>query len=738
MAQLANILLCIAALSCGTAFASELKNVAQVTPVEKVTKLLEDLKDEVTTEGQQEATTYEEFATFCKDKSGSKSKAIVDGKDTIASLSATIGEKTADKELKEADLTERQAKQEELAAKLKAEEIRCAQEKATYEATAADLSKAITSMENAVKALKDAKPSFLEVRNCLAMADALNLIKAPQRRAMQAFLQIQGKASVDPTDPEYKYHSQGIIDVITKLHEEFTAEKKTLDDEWAKTKKVCQDTQDAFKKEMKENKAAMDSLSSAISILKSEIASAREALVTSEFDLKEDQLYLKDLTERCEVRAKDWDQRSVLRADELKALEEALAILVTNITKLDTAVNQRALLQGERHPLGGAVVTESLTMEPHRAAEIFAHRAAGAALSFIQGGSVAGKGLRLGRGRRNAASSGAMEVVAEALSTAARQQRVETLLREESHRLGSMSLASLASHLAADPFEQVKVLIQKLIERLLAEATNEATKKGFCDTELGKATQDRDFRLADAKALNVDLLGLEAKEDELEAEIQLLNDTLVQLRIDLQKATEIRAQEKEENLVTIKQGNEGVEAVAQALTVLQVFYKRAGKATVLTQASPIDEDTAGAGFSGAYRGKQSGSKGIIGILEVIKTDFERTVRTTEAAEKQAAEEFVKFDRTTRSDIGAKETKKALNEEDLITTKNTIVSKTADLTSAMSLLDSALKMLEELKPTCIDHGMSYAERVQKREEEMDALKRALCILDTEGVEEDCAN
>jgi len=746
MAKFANHVLLLAALSGPMTLASALDSVAKVTPVEKVTKLLENLKDEITIEGQLEASTYGEFATFCRDKSGSKSNAITVGRDTIGSLSATIEEKTANKEMKESELTERQAKQEELAAKLKAEEIRCAKEKAAYEVSAADLSKAISSLTNAITSLKDAKPegasseaatSFLAVRQsiekCLALADALNLIKAPERRVMHAFLQIQGKAGVDPTDAEYRYHSQGIIDVLQKLSVEFTAEKATLDSEWKKTKKICQETQDGFKTEMKLNKEAMDSLSDAIAKLKGDIASARENLVNSEFNLKEDQLYLKDLTERCEVRAKDWDQRSQLRGDELKAIEEALAVLVTNITRLDKSVNKRVVLQqGGRRSFGDAIVAASMPLVPRRRALSTPCATAGAR-SFLQGSSVVGMRLRLSARGRQGGSSAEVTV-----STGSKQERVAALLLQESHRLGSSALASLAAHTAADPFEKVKVLIQKLIERLLSEATSEATKKSFCDTELGKATQDRDFRLADAKNLNVDLAGLEAKEDELEAEIQMLNSTLVQLREDLKKATEIRAQEKVENLDTIKQGTEGVEAVSQALTILRVFYKQAGKGSVLAQASPVDEDTAGAGFAGAYRGKQAASKGILGILEVIKTDFERTVRSTEAAEKKAAEEFVEFDRVTRSDIGAKETKKTLDEQDLVTTRNTIESKTADLTTAMNLLDSALKMLEDLKPTCVDHGMSYAERVQKREEEMDALKRALCILDTEGVEEDCAN
>ena len=55
---------------------------------------------------------------------------------------------------------------------------------------------------------------------------------------------------------------------------------------------------------------------------------------------------------------------------------------------------------------------------------------------------------------------------------------------------------------------------------------------------------------------------------------------------------------------------------------------------------------------------------------------------------------------------------------------------------MDLLDKSLIELEELKPACVDTGMSYAERVAKREEEMDALKKALCMLDADGVEPDC--
>ena len=52
------------------------------------------------------------------------------------------------------------------------------------------------------------------------------------------------------------------------------------------------------------------------------------------------------------------------------------------------------------------------------------------------------------------------------------------------------------------------------------------------------------------------------------------------------------------------------------------------------------------------------------------------------------------------------------------------------------MDDALRALEALQPTCVDTGMSYQERVDKRNEELAALKKALCILDPEGVEKTC--
>jgi len=308
----------------------------------------------------------------------------------------------------------------------------------------------------------------------------------------------------------------------------------------------------------------------------------------------------------------------------------------------------------------------------------------------------------------------------------------------------------VADQIMADPFVKIKKLIQGLIERLLEESKNEATKKGMCDTELGKSRTTRDNRFADVGQLDADLAELSAQKTTLTAEIATLTLELdgdkdgssdaekEGLEKNLVSVGDLRKTEKAENAKSIKEAGEGAVAVADALKTLQDYYKTAAKASfVQVSASPIDEAAnSKAGFDSAYKGDQDSSKAILGLLKVIQTDFERSVRQTTAAEEEAHAEWIQFQRASKSDISAKTTKKKLDQQDLATTKSAIAKGMEDLTTATKLLDGALKTIEDLQPTCIDTGMSYKDRVQKREDEIKALTTALCQLDPEKVESEC--
>jgi len=397
------------------------------------------------------------------------------------------------------------------------------------------------------------------------------------------------------------------------------------------------------------------------------------------------------------------------------------------------SVNSRALLQ-QQQPTGK--VAPAATSKPSKSAEpkekhSVAKLAAAKPTKKIEAEKIAATSF-LQRAEINSHDLSDQESQQEMLM----KQRALATIRDEGRRLGSPVLTVLAMRVAADPFKKVKDLIQGLIERLITEAAGEATKKGFCDTEIGKAENQRTFRWTRVQQLASRIEVLQAAEDSLTEEIAELTKALTNLDKAVKESTTMRKTDKTDNEKTLETANNGLQALNEALLILRSFYKEAGKAAAFVQASPVDEDTAGAGFSGSYTGKQQSSNAVLALLETIASDFERTIRSTEADEKETAEAYVKFQQVSKMDIGGKTTKKELDEQDLKTTKNDLKVKRADMQNNMDLVDDAVKTLMDLKPTCIDTGMSYKERVSKREEEVVALKKALCLLDTNKVEAEC--
>merc|ERR1719211_585923 len=117
------------------------------------------------------------------------------------------------------------------------------------------------------------------------------------------------------------------------------------------------------------------------------------------------------------------------------------------------------------------------------------------------------------------------------------------------------------------------------------------------------------------------------------------------------KATKIRAEEKAENLATIKDAKEAQTATAQALTVLKEFYEKAGDATAFVQQQPEAPEI----FDSPYKGMQAENGGVIGMLEVIESDFARLEAETKASEATAQKEYDEFMTISKVDKASKST-----------------------------------------------------------------------------------
>jgi len=715
MASLHRVLTALTAL-----LAAASADSGKVTPVEKVITLLEDLEAEVQAEGTKEAGTYDEYACFCKTTTGTKSDSIMNGQDTIDTLSAGIAEDTATVAGKKTELQAKKMEVEEFTTELDNVVASCLKEAAEFEAEMAELTKACNSLDKALQAMQTSKgggASLLqsngtlreEVGSTLAIAEAMSLVEAPKRRAVLAFM--QGRR-VDPSNPEYKFHSDGIVSVLEKLKTEFDDKKSETQAELEKATKICTDSKTELTGQIDGAKVEITSLETDIDTLKMKIAEDRASLIEAEDILKDDKVYLKDLTAQCETSAREWDQRSQARGQELEVLASALVIIkgggedgTKSVKDLETQAGLRST--GDSATTPEAEVPSKLMQRrvQLRAAPHQEQAAQHGPPSFLQQGSRS----------------------ASLRSTSSSMQQAEELLHDAGIKLKSAALTAMAVSLRKDPFAKVKTMIQNLIVRLLDEATKEATKQGFCDTELGKAYKTRDFRLDDAKKLAAELGLLSSKNDTLGEEIVLLEEALPELRDTLNTTTKLRAQEKAENLDRIKASKEGYSAVTEAIVLLKTYYKSKAKALLQARASPVDEDTEGPGFSGSYRGKADGARGIVGLLEVVKSDFDRAVRTTKEEEEKAQREFVEFEQTSKADIAGKEKSLELKHEDQAMTISSIDKGLEKLTTTQGLLDDAVKTVEDLKPMCLDMGQDYQARVQKREDEIAALKQAITLL-----------
>jgi len=709
---------------------------ADVTPQEKVITLLEDLKKEVEEEGKAQAKTYDTFACFCKDKTKDKSDSIKEEQDDWDGYSATFDEQTALSAKLGQEMKDTQENIAKITKEIATTEAMRDEEVNTYEVNAADLGHGVSSLEGAMSDMETGKGALLQtkkfIRKAAALADALDL--SPKHQRTLAAL-IQSDAD-DAPEGEFSFHSDDIMDTIRDLTTQFKKKKSDVEDEEGQNKKDYTETMKNLNQDKKDAEKTLEDKTKAKSEADEKVAKAQENMDLTAAALADDRLYLKDLTMKCELKAREYDQQSKMRADEITALDTALDIIKDKVKDNADAANERAaLVQAAAAP---AVKESDADMAAEELQEAEEEEKIDA--SFFQVKSA-----------RSKITAFMQQSSKDTNSQKKLQERVISSLLERANKIGSPALTALALRMQADPFVKVKKLISDLIQRLVQEAADEATKKGWCDTEMGKATKTRDQNFDKTVELNANLMSLEAQKATLEEEISTLTIEIADLNDSLTKTTKIRADEKAENEDTISKAEAGLAATKDAYEVLETFYKKSAKATadlvqtkkagrkttlLQLKASPIDEDAPEESMGGAYKGNQQKAGGILAMLDVIISDFERTLKTTAADEKQALAEFTSFKKSTDTSIASKDTQKTNSESMLKSTDNQIAEDMGSLEKHQKMLDDTLKELEDLKPACVDTGMSYEERVQKRKDEIEALKKALCELDPDKVEDEC--
>jgi len=635
-----------------------------VTPVQKVIQLLNGMLEKGKKERQAEQVQFSTYKQFCGDTEGEKTRAIGMADDHIEQLTAAIQKHNA-----EADRLMDEVKDHE-------DDVNCwtgddkaansvrAIERADYLAMHKDYSESVDALTRAIAVLKKQNYDRKQGADALMQVKQKSLIPASAKKVIDTFLQ-SGENPLDVTAPEANAYEFQSGGVINMLENL----KDKFTDERVTLEKEESKSKHAFNILIQELTNGIAEGKHQISIKSQERAENQAAAAQAEGD-----------------KADTTNSRN----DDQAYLDDLVATCKTKQADFDSRQELRA--------------DEIEAIEK--------------AIDIMGSNDVSGNA---GKYLPGLVQTSFLQITQEV--TNPNQVRVAQFLSDRAEAIHSHVLSALAVRAEANPFSKVKKMIQDLITRLREEATQEAEHKGWCDKELAQNKHIRDAKTSSVEKLHAEVDELTARIAKLTREIAELGTQIADLNTAVAKATKIRKDEKYENGVTIKESKEAQTAVAKALTVLKTFYDKAGGATALVQAPADAPDI----FEKPYTGMQGENGGVIGMMEVIESDFARLEAETKASEASQTAEFDKFMTDSKVDIRSKETdvkhKTAQNAE---ADRNLNLAKD-DLKQTQKDLDAALEYFDKLKPSCVNADVSYEDRVKRREEELESLKEALEIL-----------
>eukprot|EP00419_Tripos_fusus_P064076 CAMPEP_0172929868 /NCGR_PEP_ID=MMETSP1075-20121228/218701_1 /TAXON_ID=2916 /ORGANISM="Ceratium fusus, Strain PA161109" /LENGTH=726 /DNA_ID=CAMNT_0013791173 /DNA_START=84 /DNA_END=2264 /DNA_ORIENTATION=- len=678
------------------------------TPIQKIVKLLQTIQGKGRQEKAAEKVQFAAYKQFCEDTVGAKKQSVADAGEAIDELKAdiekygtdsnTLAKEAADLEADVAAATG------DVKAITKVREI----EKVDYQKTYKDYSQSVKALRKAISVVKKKavdKKQVSKKKAVLRQVASLGHIPDEARHAMVAFIQgqaspldtkapakkkavlrqvaslghipdearhamvafIQGQASpLDRKAPEayaYEAQSEGVIEMLQRLLDKFLGARANLEKEETAAQNAFQLLMRDLKRQLQRDKANIVGKKQVRAKKLKSKAEAERSLTDTLKARASDTKYVDDLVVTCEKKATDFVKRQALRSDELDAIQKAIEIISGD--SVTSSAGKLGLLEGD--------VAEDTEVS--------------------------------------------LAVLHSELQSRARL-RVASYLRSRAADIDSPVLSVLALHVGSDPFGKVKKLVHDLIVRLMAEANEEADHKGWCDSELATNEQTRREKTKAVEALHAEIDSLEASVAKLNEDSAALSKAVAELNAAVEQATRLRQAEKAKNQQVTDDAKAAQTAVTQALAVLKNFYAKAGEATALLQAPRT--------FSKPYKG-QDMSGGVIKMLEVVTSDFAKLEASTKAAEAAAQSEYDKFMTDSKMNAASKakdlehKTSKRQNQLQALTQKKD------DVEGTQKELDAALTYFDKLKPSCVDSGVTYEQRVARRNAEIKSLQDALRIL-----------
>jgi hypothetical protein len=651
---------------------------SSVTPVQKVLEMLDGMLEKGKKDKHDENVRFSSFKQWCESTKTDKDRLIKAAADKIGDLEADITQSEADAAKNGDEIAGHEKDINGWTSEADASNAQRKAENTEYQATHLDYSESIDALERAIQVLKkrskDVPQSLVQLRE----VSELKRLPSQARHVLASFLQASALSETGaPEANAYEFQSTSVVDMLEKLRLRFQDERLALEKEEMNKKAAFEQMLQKLTDDIKYGKEQVDAKSVAKSQAEQDAATAKGDLAETQEGKAADETFLRDTLAECHGKSKEYEIRQVTRATEIEAIQKAIEIMSSPEVSgaADKHLPGAALLQEKQRPTVFAQLRKSVVPE---------------------NSSVKAK--------------------------------VVSMLLQASQEAKSDLLASVANRVGEDPFSKVKKMIKDLITKLMEEANAEADHKGFCDEELANNKATRDEKTSEVTELTAQIDELTAKNAKLTQDIADLAAALEKIEESLKEATETRAKEKAANLATLADGKAASAAVTKAIGILKKFYAKAATATAFAQAAEEKPET----WDESYKGMQSESGGVVGMLEVIQSDFARLEAETSSAEDEAARDHEAFLADSEKDKAVKEKEKRHNGFEKVRTERALNQSKKDLAATQAELDAALEYYEKLKPQCVDNGLSYEDRVAKRKAEILSLQEALKVLSGEDI------
>lgn len=295
----------------------------QASPVTRVTRLLEQLKDRVVKQGEDEEKLWEKMQCHCKKTLKDLEGGISQEQSRLPVLQSDLTQMTSQKAQLEAEKEQASVDKSEALAALKGARSLRQKDSKDYVALKAEAEKSIVAVENAMAALeKGLAGSFLQTNDAdvlRQMVSSANL-RVSDRDALASIFAAQDASATSPS-------SSMVVGTLQSMRDSMKEDQAAADAHETEAQQSFLGMARAKTAEMATLDTEIEAKTTRIGQISVDMVNTQSSIDDSIKKVKEDSQFLADTKESCAQQEQDWQSRTTARQEELHAIAETQELL---------------------------------------------------------------------------------------------------------------------------------------------------------------------------------------------------------------------------------------------------------------------------------------------------------------------------------------------------------------------------------------------------------------------------